>query len=165
MPMNKRYSIATLLVISGLLLASLIPGGPIETRDFSHINPLVLGLFNLFLTALGLGSFVAAWFLFRGHNLAWLSLLMGAAYLLVYGIDLLAWFPKTASEMPPALFAIEVAGCVIALPLMVFACALRQSKEAPTASEHPNFGNVSITLLALLSVGILVFATLAAMGV
>lgn len=164
MLMNKRYSIATLLVISGLLLASLIPGGPIETRDFSHINPLVLGLFNLFLTVLGLGALIVAFFQFRGRDLAGLSLFMGVSYLVVYSIDLLAVFPKTVSEMPLALFAIEVAGCVIALPLIALAYALSRSKEGITASEPFEFGHTSIIALALLSVVILAFATFSAMG-
>ncbi len=53
-----RYSVFSLLLLSAIMLTSLVPGGPIETRDFSHISPLVLGSFNVFLTTLSITSFL-----------------------------------------------------------------------------------------------------------
>ncbi|WP_035526735.1 hypothetical protein [Haliea salexigens] len=59
MKVDKRVRVlSVLLVLSGIALSSLVPGGPIENRDFSHIAPVVLLVFNIFLTALGLGSFL-----------------------------------------------------------------------------------------------------------
>ena len=48
MTKNIKYWISGLLILSSGLLVSLIPGGSIETRDFSHINPIILGAFNAF---------------------------------------------------------------------------------------------------------------------
>ena len=43
---NQQLWIAGLLVLSSVLLSVLVPGGPIETLSFSHINPIILGSFN-----------------------------------------------------------------------------------------------------------------------
>ncbi|MEL6930545.1 MAG: hypothetical protein AAFO95_18205, partial [Cyanobacteria bacterium J06600_6] len=45
-----KYGVPALLALSSGLLTSLVPGGLIETRSFAHINPLILGSFNTFLT-------------------------------------------------------------------------------------------------------------------
>lgn len=60
---------AALLLLSAVLLGVLVPGGPIETRNFSHISPWILGSFNTFLTSLDLGSFVIAYLVFRKKKL------------------------------------------------------------------------------------------------
>lgn len=57
---NDTNRIAILLYTSFLLLSSLIPGGPIETRSFSHIDSEVLLAFNTFLTLVALGSAITA---------------------------------------------------------------------------------------------------------
>lgn len=51
-----NYIIPALLIVSAVNLALMIPGGFVEMRDFSTYSSLVLGLFNTFLTILGLGS-------------------------------------------------------------------------------------------------------------
>ena len=53
---SKRYWIAGLLALSAISLSLLVPGGPIETRSFSHINPIILASFNTFLTTLSILS-------------------------------------------------------------------------------------------------------------
>ena len=63
--MNQQKKVAVLLVVSSFLLAILVPGGPIETRSFSHISPLILGSFNTFLTLLGMLSLPLAYFVFN----------------------------------------------------------------------------------------------------
>lgn len=59
----NRYPIAILLALSTALLALLIPGGPIETRTFPHIDLYILILFNLFLTLLGIASAITSYFM------------------------------------------------------------------------------------------------------
>ncbi|TWT81349.1 hypothetical protein CA13_28010 [Planctomycetes bacterium CA13] len=55
--------LTTSLLLSFALLASLVPGGPIQFGDFSHFKPAVLASFNVFLTSLGIASVVAAFLL------------------------------------------------------------------------------------------------------
>lgn len=124
---QHRYVVAGLLGLSALLLASLIPGGPIENRDFSHIHPLVLGTFNVFLTCLYLGSAVLAYYTFRGHRWAFRWALFAAiAFFSVYAIDLAQIFPQSPSPMSRALAFVEVLGMTIAVPLIVYS---RNSKS------------------------------------
>ena len=59
--MTPRHLVALLLALSAINLALMIPGGFVETRDFSAYPASVLAAFNIFLTVLGLGSLVLAW--------------------------------------------------------------------------------------------------------
>ena len=64
--MSPRHLVALLLALSAINLALMIPGGFVETRDFSAYPASVLAAFNIFLTVLGLGSLVLAWLTWRG---------------------------------------------------------------------------------------------------
>lgn len=157
-----RFLDPGLLVLSGLLLSSLVPGGPIETRDFSHIPvPVLLG-FNLFLTTLVLGSFLAGVGLWFGSPWArTASFWAAASYVLVYAIDVAGWFPSSPTPMPPALLAVETIGLTIALPLL-WRLANARSPESSVASRKIVSGR-GLAALALIGVAIVVFATKAAM--
>ena len=48
----QKIAIALLLLI--FTFATLVPGGPIETRDFSHLSPVVFWGFNAFLISLAI---------------------------------------------------------------------------------------------------------------
>ena len=77
-------TLSLLLLLSGLGLSILVPGGPVETRDFSHISPIILALFNSYLTALGVGSFMLAYFCFQRQRWAFkAAVLAGVSYLWV----------------------------------------------------------------------------------
>ena len=39
-------TLSALLCLSGIALSVLVPGGPIETRDVSHISPVILTVCN-----------------------------------------------------------------------------------------------------------------------
>lgn len=55
-----RFAVVTLLIASAVNLSLMVPGGFVETRDFSAYPAIVLGAFNVLLTVLGLGSLVLA---------------------------------------------------------------------------------------------------------
>ena len=106
-----EYALAGLLGLSAVLLGMLIPGGPIENRDFSYIPPITLGIFNVFLTVLGIGSLAIVYFAFLGSKIAIMSsALCGISYFLVYALDLKKIFPVSPDKMPRSLFWIEVLG-------------------------------------------------------
>jgi hypothetical protein len=97
MYINKKNSVAILLFSSSLLLSILVPGGPVETRHFYHIDPLILGAFNLFLTCLGMISLLLIYFVLRNMKWAYfLSAICGLSYLFVYILDLTTIFPNVA---------------------------------------------------------------------
>ena len=82
MKYNYRLPLISLLLLSGILLSLLVPGGPIEHRDFSQINPAILLGFNIFLTLLGLGSFILTLYIWKEKLLAMkLSLIAALSYL------------------------------------------------------------------------------------
>lgn len=158
-----RFLDPGLLVMSGLLLSSLVPGGPIETRDFSHIPvPVLLG-FNLFLTTLVLGSFLAGVGLWFGSPWArTASFWAAASYVLIYAIDVAGWFPSSPTPMPPALLAVETIGLTIALPLL-WRLANARSLQSGVTPRRLITGR-GLTALALVGIGIVLFATQQAMG-
>jgi len=98
MTLHTKYWVAGLLGFSGLALGLLVPGGPIETRSFVHINPFTLGAFNTFLTTLGLGSLLLIYFVLRSERwVMFAAAVCGLSYLGVYGLDLAQVFPVSPS--------------------------------------------------------------------
>lgn len=180
MSSSSRYSLAILLAVSALLLATLIPGGPIENRDFSHINVSILGGFNLFLTVLNLGTVALVFGVFRNRPWAvsttWFA---GLAYFVVYAIDLAQLFPRSPTPMSQALSLIEVLGLCAAVPTMYLSwpyspLASNNRLQQPSrvdshiadAASTPVTG-VRMALIAVviaLGVGIIFFATESAMN-
>ena len=177
---NQRNLTIALLAVSALLLASLIPGGPIENRDFSHIPVSILTGFNLFLTVLNLGSVVLLYFIFRQQRWAisvvWFA---GLAYFIVYAIDLAQLFPRSPTSMSQALSLIEVLGMCAAVPLMYLSWPYtpfasqnsrrqeRDEKSNVSENESTPMTGFRVALMAVLiafSVGIILFATDSAMN-
>lgn len=149
------------------MLAALIPGGPIENRDFSHIHPAILGGFNIFLTALDFGSLVLVYFVIRRRAWAFSAAFVAAiSYFAVYAIDLAQLFPRSPTPMSFALSSIEVLGMTVAVPLM-FATrrALVAAPPARVVKNAPRHVMLAIAA-ALLAVGLAVvwFATNSAMN-
>lgn len=163
MTQSKNIQVAIFLFISGLMLSSLVPGGPIENRDFSHINPAILLSFNVFLTFLGLGSFLLmAYVLKKGKYASVLSIIAGASYAVVYGIDLVGVFPKTPTPMSSALLWVELLGTLIAIPLIIAASHLK-----PQGESAQRFGSSMSKsawfAIAVVGLVIIMFATFSAM--
>lgn len=165
MRISHRYSVTMLLGVSALLLASLIPGGPVENRDFSHLQPLVLGSFNLFLTGLNFGSIVLMLFTLQGRAWAFRWAAVAAVlYFAVYAIDLARLFPQSPTPMPALLGLIEVAGMVSAVPLLVYSCSFSPENDGVRAAMAVSVPRRWVAI-SLLLVGSMVvwFATDAAM--
>lgn len=163
-----KYTVPALLLLSAIMLAALIPGGPVETRNFAHIDPVILGGFNAFLTILGLASIFLVYLTFRGQPAAFIAAaLCGLGYFLIYVLDLLKIFPVSPDPMPVALWGIEVAGTTVSLPLMVLA-----TMAALHTTGRSDVGNSKITAkvnpwlalpATLIALTIIAFATYSAM--
>lgn len=165
MKLKQRTIVTALLGLSAGLLATLIPGGPIENRDFSHINPSILAAFNVFLTSLDLGTLVLMMFTARGHAWALMSAFYVAiAYYGVYAIDLAQVFPKSPTPMSPALAGVEVLGMTASIPLMIYSRYVVFNEIAKPVDRLPKSVKV-IGVSAVLIAGIAItwFATDAAM--
>ena len=171
MTINIRYIVSTLLVLSFGLLGILVPGGPIETRSFAHIDPLILGVFNTFLTSLGIVSILLIYFISKNRKWAFIiSAVCGVGYFLVYALDLGKIFPVSPDSMPQSLFVIEVLGTIASLPLMFFSAreALKSvNSDNEQAMESDSYSKKFVYLvffLVLIGIGIIIFATKSAMG-
>lgn len=162
-----RYVVSALLVLSFGLLGSLVPGGPIENRDFSHIDPFVLGAFNTFLTTLVIVSVLLVYYILKNMRWAFVaSVLCGVSYFLVYILDLGKIFPVSPDSMPQALFVIEVLGTIVSLPLTFASIqgAIKAEKRVMQSDVYSKSFVYLAFLLVVVGVGIITFATKSAIG-
>jgi hypothetical protein len=168
--MDSKNIVSGLLVGAFLILASLIPGGPIETRNFSHIETTVLIGFNTFLTLLGMASLVLSYYVHQGRSWAFIwAALSGFAYFLVYGLDLAEVFPSTPDNMSPILMGFELIGGILAIPLMTMSLQLHLKKQLDQQGDDAIMDYsavlvVFVSLLLLIAISIIIFATKSAMG-
>ncbi len=172
-PTTIQYGVPALLALSSVLLTSLVPEGLIETRNFTHINPIILGGFNTFLTSLSLLSLLLIYVVWQRQRWAYMaSAIAGLSYFLVYVLDLGRLFPVSPDAMPPALFVIEVLGTIVSLPLLFFAVKglrLCEQQSIPSTQLDNNAFNrtkqiATAIAITLVGIGIVTFATRSAMG-
>lgn len=158
--------------MSSGLLGSLVPGGSIETRDFSQINPIILGAFNTFLTVLAIGSVLLVYFIFREAKWAFIvSVICGISYFLVYVLDLGVIFPISSDPMPMALFIIEIVGTIVSVPLILMSVKqfLKIQQDSRLETRLKEAYSTKFLYMAFLSIFvgcvIITFATMSAMGI
>ena len=162
-----RYLVAALLALSAGLLGILVPGGPIETRNFSHINPLILGIFNTFLTSLVIASVLLIYYILKNVRWAFIvSALCGVFYFFVYALDLGSIFPVSPDPMPQMLFVIEVLGTIVSLPLTFLSVrgAINSQEQVMERKASSRSFVYLAFLLLLVGIGIITFATKSAIG-
>ena len=177
MTVRIKHQVAGLLGTSSIALGILVPGGPVETRSFSHMSPLTLGVFNTFLTTLVLGSLLSIYFVLRSKRWAIIAAaIFGLSYLGVYGLDLVEIFPVSPDGMPSALWVIQVFGTLLSLPLIVLSVQALQALDQPLPANAPLSASnpaaiartpqmVAAMVLGMVALGIITFATKSAMGV
>ncbi len=159
--MNPRHLVALLLALSAINLALMIPGGFVETRDFSAYPASVLAGFNIFLTVLGLGSLVLAWLTWRGGVRRVWSMAAAVGFAAVYLLDLFAIFPVTPVPMSALLETLEWLGTALAVLLGVAVLAAGRGEGGAQVGAIPR--GVAL-VLGIAGIGIVIFATIAAMG-
>ncbi|MQP66931.1 hypothetical protein GE253_16500 [Niveispirillum sp. SYP-B3756] len=161
---GSRYFTAVLLIASAVNLALMVPGGFVETRDFSAYPAAVLLAFNVFLTVLGLGSLVLVHFLMKtGKGRVWAGL-AGLAFTAVYLLDIGRIFPVPPNPMSTLLATLEWIGTVLGIALAVSAVALR-GETKPVNGVKPRLVLPIALGLFLVALIIVVFATKSAMGI
>ncbi|WP_405176652.1 hypothetical protein MHI27_15120 [Paenibacillus sp. FSL H8-0261] len=124
--MQNIMIIASLLVFFNvMLLAILVPGGPIENRDFSKLKGIVFWGFNLFLILLGVMSFITCYLLLIAHpNAIFITKIIAVLYFIVYIIDLAGIFPKSPTKMSKPLMLFEIINGSMAVFLFLFVTAI-----------------------------------------
>jgi hypothetical protein len=122
--MNSLF-LSIIILLNVTLLAILVPGGPIENRDFSNLKGLVFWGFNAFLITLGMASFYAIYSALGGlSNTGLVTSILACAYILVYGLDLAGIFPKSPSKMSKPLMLIEIINLCMAIYLFILSIVL-----------------------------------------
>lgn len=102
---------ACFLIWETLLLIPMVPGKLIDTRDFSELPRWQYNLFNVFLTSLGIASFVFAGFSLIEADWVFIpSLVLGCFYATVFYADLFKIFPVVKDSIPLQLLVLESIG-------------------------------------------------------
>lgn len=124
--MQELMIIASILLfLNATLLTVLVPGGPIENRDFSHLRGGLFWGFNLFLILLGITSYITCYLLLISHDQSVLmAQVIAVLYFLVYALDLAGVFPKSPTKMSRSLMLMELINASMALFLFVVATAI-----------------------------------------
>lgn len=170
MSINRKHSITILLILSCGLLGVLVPGGSVETRDFSHISPFILGCFNTFLTLLVMISILIIYYLLQEINWSYLvAAICGLSYFAVYALDLAEIFPVSPVPMPRTLFIIEAIGLIVSLPIMFLSIKELSFADSLHEQETKKIYSKSFVyfafFLSIASLAIIIFATKSAMGI
>ncbi len=157
--------LSALLFALFLCLALLIPGGPIEHRDFSHLSPLVVWTFNTFLTILGFATLLLGFFVLRRQRWAVIGSIIAAFLFLVTDLlDLLQIFPTSPTSPDPLLRSFLF--LILALSLGVLLLSLLQLPHAsalaallPPPRLHKRQKLLLMLILALLALAAIVYAS------
>lgn len=116
---------STLMFINVTLLVILVPGGPIENRDFNGLRGIVFWGFNVFLITLGITSYLTDYLLLIANSYALpMAQIISVLYFIVYIIDLAGIFPKSPTKMSKTLMLIEVINASLAIFLFIFVTAI-----------------------------------------
>ena len=116
---NKRVAICLLLLI--VSFASLVPGGPIENRDFSHLSPQVFWGFNAFLLGLGFVSLIVIFFAWQGKKTAfWTAIIIAWMFVGVFILDWSKVFPTSPDPMGVGLCMVEILGLMLCVYILLF---------------------------------------------
>jgi len=117
--MNTIY-LSVIIFLNVTLLSILVPGGPIENRDFSTLKGIVFWGFNVFLITLGLTSFYAIYALFADSSYTFILIrTIATGYMIVYALDLMGIFPKSRTKMSKTLMLLEIINLCIAVYLFI----------------------------------------------
>lgn len=176
--MSERSSVRLLarwlsvvLVTLFCCLALLIPGGPIENRDFSHLAPATVWIFNSFLTLLGFSALIVAYFVWKQVRWAFKAAFgIGLSFAVVDLLDLLHIFPSSPTPKSPLLWGfvlliLDLSGIAIFISLRLTYI----SRTAPVADAPLQHGIPQALkrhrflfwiILLLLCIAAIVFASL-----
>lgn len=153
---------AIFLILSATNLAFMVPGGFVETRSFPDYSVTTLAAFNVFLTLLGIGSFVLAYRIFRAPYATYLPVLAGLSYLGVYGLDLAHIFPVATAPMSALLETMEWFGIALGAATVAVAIAyiIVADRSVSLSRKMPRW---AVIAMAGSTLAIVIFATLSAM--
>lgn len=113
---------AICLVALLLFFATLVPGGPIESRDFSQLGGATFWGFNIFLISLGLMGFTSAVLSWNGRRSGlWAAVLVAWLFIAVVALDFGRVFPTSPDPMGLPLAMIEILVTILACYVILFA--------------------------------------------
>lgn len=114
--------VAAALCAMFALLVPMVPGGLVDTRDFSEMPRWQFRLFNVFLVSLGVATLATAWLVIGGTSAAFLaSIVVAGLYCLVFAADLGKVFPVVKDSLPVQLIVLEALSLAIAASVICLA--------------------------------------------
>ncbi len=121
-PLSLAQKAALSLVLLIASFATLVPGGPIETRDFSQLDTTIFWGFNLLLIAMGLTGLTLSYGMRRGRTWSLKgSICLAWMYLTVFILDWTQVFPPSSDPMGLSLALVEIFGAMCCAYVLGFA--------------------------------------------
>lgn len=121
-PQTDLQASAWILIVLVATFVTLVPGGPVETRDFSGLGGPVFWGFNVFLVLLAVLAVGSALLMLRGRTrAAWGAIAAAWGYVFVVLLDLGHVFPLSPDNIPLLLGLVEILDFVLAGYVMILA--------------------------------------------
>ena len=112
----RLRSAGRLLLLLVITFITLVPGGPVETRDFNALGGAIFWEFNVVLILLGILAITSGITLLRGKVwAAKTAIICGWGYIFVVMLDLGHVFPITPDPIPVLLGLIEILDAILAI--------------------------------------------------
>ena len=122
---NSMIFASVLMFLIVTLLVVLVPGGPIENRDFHGLKGVVFWGFNVFLITLGIMSYITSYLLLIANsNAIALSKVIAVLYFILSIVDLAGIFPKSPTKMSKTLMLMELIISSLAVFLFIYVTAI-----------------------------------------
>ncbi len=157
------------LLLSLILMSTMVPGGPVETRSFVNIeSDIVLG-FNIFLTLLMVASILILYFTFKKQRWAYqFTGIIGFTFASVFALDLARIFPVSLDPMSSTLFTLEWISLILGIVLMWLSYKAVIVTESSFWSVKRKLSMpfmLGVIFLLLLGIYVVYFATSAALTI
>jgi len=116
-----RRPVALCLLALLLSFASLVPGGPIENRDLSHLSAQAYWGFNAFSIALASAGFASVYSVWKGKRRGyWAAIVVAWLYVVVVASDLGRVFPVSPDPTGLALGLVMIVDAILAVNIVLF---------------------------------------------
>ena len=133
----QRSQLSVCLGLNAILMTLMLPGGPVEIRNFSAYSTTTLTLYKLFLSALVTGTLLTIALCSKQYQGAGAgSIISGICYLSVHAVGLLAIFLFSPNPATAILLTLELVACIAAISLIFLGKKLLHYEKSYAGAQN-----------------------------
>lgn len=133
----QRSQLSVCLGLNAILMTLMLPGGPVEIRDFSAYSATTLTLYRLFLSALITGTLLSISLCIKQYQGAGAgSIIAGICYLSAHALGLLDILLHSPNPATAILLTLELVACTAAISLILLGKKLVEHENSRTGAQN-----------------------------